>query len=272
MRFRLSVTGKEGRNRAAVAVSLIGAAALCAAAVWFTLLGSGRDKSAGRYVYMEAEASNGMRLHALAVDPSRITLETVNANVTKTPYYGVNGGFFYGKDLLSIAMVDGKPVNGQLGAYGSGSSNVKYARGTLVWDGGAGRLDVQVVKDQAELELTDRTRFWAQGGISMSIGRDDDTWRAQAELEGAPFPDDERLRSAAVYDDAGQLYLIVSGTKGTLAAFREAIIEKIGNGRLAGGIFLDGDGSSQLRSGERALAGDGRPVVQMMRLTGDAEE
>ncbi|TFE26634.1 hypothetical protein [Cohnella luojiensis] len=80
------------------------------------------------------------------------------------------------------------------------------------------------------------------------------------------MPIDYCLRSAVVYDTDGNLYLIVSTTKGFLADFREAILEKIGNGLLKNGIFLDGDGSSQLRSREAKLRGDGRPVVQMMRL------
>jgi len=99
----------------------------------------------------------------------------------------------------------------------------------------------------------------------MGLGRDD-SWAAQAAAENAPFPDDDRLRSGAVYDGEGWLYLVVSSTRGTLAEFREAIVERVGQGKLAGGIFLDGDGSSQLRSREAKLSGDGRPVAQMLRL------
>jgi len=217
------------------------------------------------YVYETATAENGMELHVLRALPSNVTLEPVRNNVAAAPFYGINGGFFYEKALLSMAVVNDVPVNGPAGHYGSGSVNAKYARGTLVWDGALNKLSVQVARQAAELEVTDRAHYWAQGGISMSLGRDA-SWAEQAAKENAPFPDDDRLRSAAVFDEDGDLFLVVSATKGTLAEFREAIVERVGEGRLANGIFLDGDGSSQLRSREATLSGDGRPVVQMMRL------
>lgn len=225
------------------------------------------EKRAGpkNYVYESSVATNGMELHVLRTRPSNIALEAINDNVALTPYFGINGGFFYQSDLLSIAVVDGRPANGEPGRYGAGDENVKYARGTLVWDGATDTLGVQIVRNSAELAVTDRADFWAQGGISMSLGRDAE-WEAAALAENAPFPDDSRLRSAAVYDRDGNLYLVVSATKGTLAAFREAIVEKVGGGRLADGIFLDGDGSSQLRSREKQLTGDNRPVVEMIRI------
>lgn len=228
--------------------------------------GSKRDAHApSAYIYEELEASNGMKLHVLETRPSNITLASIQDNISLTPYYGVNGGFFYENSLLSIAVVDGLPVNGALEDYGSGAENVKYARGTLVWDGASDKLSVQVVRQAADLKVMDHTRFWAQGGISMSLGQDLN-WHEQIEAEQAPYPDDERLRSAAVYDREGILYLVVSSSKGSLQAFRDAIVEKVGSGMLEDGIFLDGDGSSQLRSAEKTLTGDNRPVVQMIRL------
>ncbi|WP_308639464.1 hypothetical protein [Paenibacillus silvisoli] len=164
-----------------------------------------------------------------------------------------------------MAIVNGNPVAGANGEYGSGFENTKYARGTLVWDGAANKLSVQTISGASELQVTDRSKFWAQGGISMLLGRDDE-WLAEAERQHAPYMDDERLRSAAVYDKDGSIYLVVSSSKGTLADFRAAIIECVGNGRLADGIFLDGDGSSQLQLAEAVLPGDRRPVVQMIRI------
>ncbi|MCD9021719.1 phosphodiester glycosidase family protein [Cohnella silvisoli] len=217
------------------------------------------------YVYGTAVAANGMELHYLRTRPSNVALESIHNNVTAAPYYGINGGFFYQDALLSIAVVNDLSVNEAESQYGTGETNAKYARGTLVWDGNLDRLSVQVVSRASELSVTDRTRFWAQGGISMSLDRNDH-WLEQAAFENAPLPDDYCLRSAAVYDLDGSLYLIVSTTKGSLASFREAILEQIGDGKLINGIFLDGDGSSQLRSREAKLIGDGRPVVQMLRL------
>ncbi|MDQ6421606.1 hypothetical protein RB620_19450 [Paenibacillus sp. LHD-117] len=217
------------------------------------------------YGYATAEAANGMRLHVLKTKPSNVSLEVISGNVTLADKVGVNGGFFYGKALVSMAVVNGKPVNGTESDYGSGWENMKYARGTLVWDGEADSLSVQVVRRATELKVKDATRFWAQGGISMSLG-DDAKWQAQSAAEQAPFPSDNRLRSGAVYDKDGYLYLVVSETSGTLAAFRDAIKEELGEHELVDGIFLDGDGSSQLLSKEMMLPGDNRPVVQMIRI------
>ncbi|QYR23208.1 hypothetical protein KZ483_09965 [Paenibacillus sp. sptzw28] len=221
--------------------------------------------AAKQYEYKTKTASNGFELHVLKSKPSNITLELVRRNVTQTGYYGINGGFFSGESLLSIATVNGFPVAGPKGQYGVGDENVKYPRGTLLWDGALDKLSVQIVSRSAELKVKDPNRFWAQGGISMSIGRDD-AWELQAKLENAPFSDDKRLRSALVYDNKGMLYLVVSATKGTLAEFRAALLETVGDGQLADGIFVDGDGSSQLQAAEASLPGDNRPVVQMIRI------
>ncbi|TJY41083.1 hypothetical protein E5161_15400 [Cohnella pontilimi] len=218
------------------------------------------------YTYGHKRASNGMELHYLRTRPSNLMPESIHDNVPSTRYYGINGGFFYQKELLSIAIVNDVPVNQAAGTYGVGMTNVKYARGTLVWDGSIDKLSVQVAREASELIVSNRTHYWAQGGISMSLSQDD-IWMEQMLEEHAPFADEERLRSAAVYDFEGNVYLVVSSNEGTLAAFRKAIVESIGIFyALQDGIFLDGDGSSQLQSREAVLKGDGRPVVQMLRI------
>lgn len=217
------------------------------------------------YTYYSETAPGGMKLHVLQTKAAYVTLETIHNNVTLSGKVGINGGFFYGNQLLSIGVVNSLPVNKEVGSFGTGTENVKFARGTLVWDGASDSLSVQVVSHSSELKVKDHTRFWAQGGISMSLG-DDANWYGQMVKENAPFPEDDSLRSAAVYDNTGALYLIVSETKGSLAVFREAIVASIGDGKLVDGIFLDGDGSSQLLSSEASLPGDSRPVVQMLRI------
>lgn len=257
-----------------VKLGVIGILLVVAAALVITILFVARNNNGSRdkelnmphdYTYGTVIPSNGMELHYLRTRPTNVTLESVHNNVTAAPFYGINGGFFYQEALLSIAVVNDAPVNEAKGPYGVGSANAKYARGTLVWDEGSGRFSVQVVRQASELIVTDRSKYWAQGGISMSLDRNE-KWLEQVTAESAPLPDNYCLRSAAVYDTEGNLFLIVSTTKGTLADFREAIVERIGDGKLVNGIFLDGDGSSQLRSREAKLRGDGRPVVQMLRL------
>jgi hypothetical protein len=160
---------------------------------------AGRFDQTLHYSYYAEAASNGMKLHTLQTKPAFVTLEAIQSNVTQAEKTGINGGFFYGEQLLSIAVVDSIPVNKAVGEYGSGNENIKYARGTLVWDGASNGLNVQIASKASQLRVKDHTRFWAQGGISMSLGADE-RWLEQATAENAPFPNDERLRSAAVYD------------------------------------------------------------------------
>ncbi|NMM51102.1 hypothetical protein [Paenibacillus aquistagni] len=217
------------------------------------------------YHYQHDIAHNGLELHVLKTTAAHIGLAAIHDNVTNSSFTGINGGFFYTSSLLSIAAVDGKPVNGIVGQYGSGDQNMKYARGTLVWDEKLDKLSVQVVHSLDELALSDPNHYWAQGGISMSLDTDQH-WRDQIVLEKAPFPDDDRLRSGIVYDASGNVYLVVTANEGTLSQFREAIIDVLGEHTLVDGVFLDGDGSSQLYSEEMALAGDRRAVVQMITI------
>jgi len=222
-----------------------------------------------RYAYRVAEdETSGVRLHMLRAEPEQLDLVAINANVTDAGRTGINGGFFYNGQLLSIAIEDDIPAAGEPGGYGSGWFNVKYARGTLVYDKILDRLSVQVVSSADELDVSDRGHYWAQGGISMSLAAGDGTgWRVQADAEAAPYPDDERLRSALVYDENGDVLLIVTSTACTLEELRDAIGRMSEAYGIVDGIFLDGDGSSQLAAAEELLPGDGRMVVQMIEVT-----
>ncbi|KUP22016.1 hypothetical protein [Paenibacillus sp. DMB5] len=218
------------------------------------------------YEYLEAESLGKVQLYMLAVSPEDVILRTANLPLRQIAAYGINGGFFYGTDLLSVAIMNDVPVNGDKGAYGSGWFNAKYARGTLVWDGAAGRLSVQTVSSGDELAVTDRSRYWAQGGISMNLQREE-LWKAASQAEHLPFAEEQRMRSGLVYNSDGKLWLIVTPTLCTAEEFRLAVLDAVhGEGRE--GIFLDGDGSSQLNADEAVLTGDSRPVVQMIAVAG----
>ncbi|WP_150266790.1 hypothetical protein [Paenibacillus tepidiphilus] len=267
--------GRSGRRSRRRSLGLLAAlAAVLAAAGGYHLLAR-PDRQAGeafsglphRYAYASAEAPGGVRLHIMTVQPEDIELRAVNAPLRGIAAYGINGGFFYGTDLLSVAIVDDAPVAGTRGAYGSGWFNAKYARGTLVWDGAEDKLSVQVVSSGDDIAVADRSRYWAQGGISMNLQRGD-LWAAAAEAEHLPFAADKRLRSGLVYDAGGQLQLIVTDTLSTAEEFRSAILSSIPGEGLEG-IFLDGDGSSQMNADEAVLPGDSRPVVQMIALRGE---
>lgn len=217
-------------------------------------------------VYSRSFASNGVVLHVLQTNPSRISLHAIDENVTRSDRNGINGGFFWEGKLLSIAVNDGSPVNGKVNEFGSGWFNEKYKRGTMVYDKVTKTLSVQRVESIEELMITDKARFWAQGGISMNL-QENAKWRSIAlKTESLPFPNDERLRSAMVFDSQGEIYLIVSSSKCTAEQFRDAIISDVGENELVDGIFLDGDGSSQLLAGNEKLKGDNRTVLQMISV------
>ncbi|WP_218092102.1 hypothetical protein [Paenibacillus solanacearum] len=217
------------------------------------------------YDYKVRTASNGVKLHLMSTRPDNIVLKHITTNVTQTPDFGMNGGFFWNGDLLSVAVINDKPLKGEAYDYGSGWYNIDYPKGTLIWDENARSFSVQVVQEAQELQVTDRGRYWAQGGVSMSL-RADDQWVGQALDEDMPAFDAPRLRSGAVYDDEQNLYLIVSDKPCTVEQFRTAVKETVAPNRLVDGIFLDGDGSSQMRNGQVALHGDTRAVYQMMAL------
>lgn len=228
-----------------------------------------KDSNAYGVKYIQITADNGVVLHVLQTDPSSISLKSINDNVVQSGINGINGGFFWQDELLSIAVMDGMPANGSPNSYGSGWNNVKYARGTIVYDRVTRKLDVQRAASVDDLQMTDTMKFWAQGGVSMNVS-DDSIWYNEAvNVERLPSPDDERLRSAMAYDNSGEIYLVVTSTKCSAEKFRTAIKTTIAVGTLNEAIFLDGDGSSQLLVGNVKLKGDNRRVVQMIAVDGE---
>lgn len=217
------------------------------------------------YRYAKVKAPNGVQLHLIRTSPSNVQLKAIAANVTNTGDYGINGGFFWNGDLLSIAVIDNMPLKGAPGDYGSGWYNVDNSKGTLVWDEVTGRFSVQVAIDADGLTVADRSRYWAQGGVSMRLG-DDAGWQEQADKEGMPAMDENRMRSGLAFDENQQLWMLVSPTPCTVEQFRTAVKETLAKAKLVDGIFLDGDGSSQLKVAEASLPGDRREVYQMLAI------
>lgn len=215
--------------------------------------------------YRIHQASNGVSLHSIRTLPQNIGLKAITSNVTDTHDNGINGGFFWEGYLLSIAVINDLPVKGLPGDYGSGWYNIDRKRGTLVWDEKAQTFTIQVVEDAAELKVMDRQHYWAQGGVSMGL-TNPDGWAAQAISEEMPVINEKRMRSGIVYDQNNNVYLVVAPTPCTGEQFRTAVKEQVGNGQLVDGLFLDGDGSSQLKVADYLLPGDRREVYQMIAL------
>lgn len=225
------------------------------------------EASPHSYSYLETVSKGQVKLHMMSLSPENVALRSIVSPLHQVESYGINGGFFYGTDLLSIAIMNDIPVSGKKNGYGSGWFNAKYPRGTMVWDSAIRKFSVQVVSSGDELAVSDRNQYFAQGGISMNLA-DEDLWEATAIKEHLPFADEQRMRSGMVYADNEKLWLIVTPTLCTAAEFRTAVLEAVpGQGRE--GIFLDGDGSSQMNASEVMLSGDGRMVVQMIAVDGD---
>jgi phosphate/sulfate permease len=217
------------------------------------------------YQFSRVKADNDVKLYRLHTSPTNIVLRAIHQNLIDTGFYGINGGFFYNGDLLSIAVMNDRPVKGEQNDYGTGWYNANHARGTLVWDQASKQFSIQVVENAGDLKVTDRLHYWAQGGVSMNLV-DEGNWQQQMMAEQMPAYDELRLRSAVAYDMDGQVWLIVTPTPCTIEQFRSAINQTVAPGRLIDGIFLDGDGSSQLVSGNANLKGDGREVYQILSI------
>ncbi|MCY9771271.1 hypothetical protein M5X06_31345, partial [Paenibacillus alvei] len=154
---------------------------------------------------------------------------------------------------------------GSRGGYGSGWHNAKYARGTLVWDAAARRYSVQVVRSADELKVSDRSRYWAQGGVSMSL-QNESGWERIARQQNMPNMSGKVYRTGLVYGSGLSMWLVVTNTACTAEQFRTAIKQKIGSGTLTDGIFLDGSGSSQMSCNTVKLRGDGRTVYSIITV------
>lgn len=217
--------------------------------------------------YSKCTSSNGVVLHTLKVSPNDVQLRSCRTNVYSQSNVAINGGFFDSRSgaVLSIAVQGDVPVKGSRGGYGSGWFNAKYARGTMVWDAAVRRYSIQVVKSADELQVSDRSRYWAQGGISMSL-RNDECWQQIARAQNMPNMTGKVFRTALVYGSGLSMWMVVTNTPCTAEQFRTAIKQKIGSGTLVDGIFLDGSGSSQLRYDSVSLRGDGRTVHSIFSI------
>lgn len=221
------------------------------------------------YTYSKVTATNGVVLHSMKTSPNSVYMRHLSGGsaIANQSIDGINGCFFDPASgaLLTIAVNNDNPVGGSKSSYGAGYENVKYARGTLVWDSREGEFSVQVVSSAANLAVLSRNQYWAQGGISMGLNNDSG-WVTQADKENMPNRTGNAERAGLVYNNTNNIWLVVTNTKCTAAQFRTAIKEKVGSGTLVNGIFLDGSGSAQMRAGDVTVKGDSRKVYSMVAL------
>ncbi|WP_025688244.1 hypothetical protein [Paenibacillus zanthoxyli] len=221
------------------------------------------------YTYSQVTASNGVFLQSIKTSPTEVYMKALpgGSTIPGQSSDGINGSFFDFQtgDLLTIAVNNDVPVAGTKDEYGSGYTNVGYARGTLVWDSREQQFSVQIVSSAASLNVISRYQYWAQGGISMTLGNDS-TWASIADAQHMPNRTGTAMRAGLVYNNTNNIWLVVTNTLCTAAQFRSAIKEKVGSGTLVNGIFLDGSGSAQLKAGTNVARGDRRLVYSMVAL------
>lgn len=237
---------------------------------------------AASYTYSTYTA-NQVTLNIIQTSPGSIQFKTLNRdkNLQQTSYVGINGGFFSAQIEKStgmykthnIAIKNGVPVigtsnNANNGWYNSGN------QGTIIWDAKNGKFLYRVLNTGWEVnKAVGHTNYWAQGGVSMSLGSKN--WKDVALKEKLPNPDGKVERSAMVYNGTS-VYLIVTNSDCTAETFRATIQKYFGikDGEPksnVNGIFLDGSGSSQMKAYDSKnklvnITGDGRKLVQIITV------
>ena len=216
-----------------------------------------RGISMSNYTYSKVTAQNGVVLHSMKGSPvdirlhSRGKLESPKSILDSGWLYGINGGFFNvsNKQLLSISLKNGSEITA------GGSSNARANRGTLIWDNKAKKFYCKQIttKTQVEALVSDKTNYWAQGGVSLALRQSDSDWKDMIapNNEYLPGSTSNTQRAAVVYNNTNNIWLIVTDTKCTITEFRTAINENIGSGTLVDGISLDGSTCAQMYCAEK---------------------
>ena len=227
-------------------------------------------------------------LRYIKTSPNAVELFYLNpvSTLSASNLNGMNAGFFNNsqggnpQDLVSIAVIDDLPVGGPQWAHGSGWFNGNQAspiaRGTLVWDWISEQFSIQVLGDASNITaslgtfgISPRKKYWAQGGISMSLHLTESAWLTQIGSSGERWGDiySSALRTGLLYDNDKNLWLVATANSITAPQFRTAIINGIGNiTSLVNGIFLDGGGSTQQRYNGSNIISSSRNIPQIIRL------
>lgn len=167
----------------------------------------------------------------------------------------------------TFLMINGNIISGTASASG-GSANAVYTRGTLIWDNAAKKFHCKVLQTKAQIEnyITTKTNYWAQGGVSLALGKTTSAWKTMIVANGENIPGGltgSTYRAGLVYNSSNNIWLVVSDGMCTIEAFRAAIIEKVGSGTLVDGISLDGSTCTQMVCSEKSVLGD-RPIMSVL--------
>lgn len=226
-------------------------------------------------------------LNILRTKASNVSLLKNSGSVANSGRVAINGGYFVcpasknKSALTTISVVNDIPLytykdykNGRVcdtsipNSNYSGWVNVDGKRGTIVYDGETKTVNLQYVSNADEISVSDRSNYWAIGGASMNLSYDENTWLPDI----AYASDGYNRRTGIFYDAYGYLYLIVTNNKTTMTAngFRDCIRQYIHDYSIgldgSAGIFLDGNGSSQMNCAEVSIKGDSRFVPSILSI------
>jgi hypothetical protein len=204
-------------------------------------------------------------------------------------FFGINGGFFElgSNDIkcFNIAVSDGKHLGSEITEIPIDPKELETTlNGTGLWNGvGSGVIyydghetKYQFTLNAANISGISNPGTWAQGGISMFLGKED--WKGKDDPYNYYGIDAKASgRTALVTDKSNNVYLIVTDTHNSMREFRGAIQKYFGisegNGENAiyTGLFLDGSGSSQLKCIKSEgsvfnVRGDSRKLAQVIYL------
>lgn len=214
-------------------------------------------------------------LNIIKTNPANIKLKSLNgSSLSSANVTGINGGWIssYSYDgTLNIAVNNGIPVIGKAWSSNSGwyNSVTGKASGTIIWDGGNNRFSYQRVSNASDITGVDKNHnWWAQGGISLSLGNIN--WMEVYKKEFLNtkdtniqyFSGDAHPHTALVYSGTS-IYLIESDSISDLSNFRYAIqayfkmSDSKNESSTTKGILLDSNPSSEMK----CIKSDGKPFT-----------
>lgn len=197
-----------------------------------------------------------VRLQYIKTSPKNIKLTAISGTVPASGLLGVNAGFFDDntQTVQSICIQNSSTVQPggsstfACGYYNNDSTGHHINEGTLVWDGGWSVYRKQVISAASDLTIGDPNNYWAQGGLSMYLQNDTD-WNTMLsqnqEKVNDHYPSIGMPRTALLYGDSKNIYLVITESNVTMSQFRGAL-KYLDSSNHLDGIFLDGSTATQM--------------------------
>lgn len=225
--------------------------------------------------------SNGIYLHIISTTAQDIELVNLQYGKLRTSeYYGMNGGWYNPigstRQVISLAFSNGHNVGP---ASIDGDQNY-VGSGVMYWSGSTLKV-VSGVTSPSGLPIY-ANGTWAQGGYSMHLGNTNWAELTLAEPAAANVFYDSRAGKSAMVAHMSQkrVYLVITQNAATWETFRTAIQNYMGISDMGAndsttlqGIFLDGSGSSQMKSKSNGYieSSDNRALCQIVAIRSERD-